>query len=582
MSAASSHSRERVLAQVERILASREFTRSQRLCRFLRFAAQRSLAGESDQLKEQLIGVEVFDRKTDYDPRIDPIVRVEARRLRSKLKTYYAAEGRDDDLIVGLPKGSYALMVETCAAPAKPVAIPATPTGAESIAVLPFANLTPDDVYFSDGLTEELIHRLTRIRDLRVVAWNTALQVRGREHDLGEIRRLLNVRTVLRGSVRRDANRVRVTAQLVESESGTVLWSEVYDRNIESVFAIQDEIARAIVQALQLRFTAQRTDSTPDLAYYNLCLQGRFFANKRTKEGLQKSAERFEEAIRLDASGARAHAGLADTYSLLADYGLLSPREAFPKAKQAAQLALELDPYSSEANVALAFVRSLFEWKWSEAETLYRTAIELNPGNSHAHHWFGLDFLALLGRLDEALPEVRLAVELDPLSSIIREGWGYLHTLRRDYGTAFAVYQTVVDLHPDFYKGYASMGRVLSLMGRYSEALEALEKARTLSGALPNLLAAAAQTHALAGHREKALTLLDELEAMRKVRWVPESSLGIVHLGLGDLRTALKHFEAAADLRELAVAALYAHPLYDPLRSEPGYEKLIRRIGFLP
>jgi TolB-like protein/Flp pilus assembly protein TadD len=598
MSAPFLHSPERVLAQVERILASREFSRSQRLCRFLRFAAQCSLAGEGKQLKEQVVGVEVFDRKIDYDPRIDPIVRVEARRLRSKLKSYYASKGNEHDLVIALPKGSYALVVEECpesvaappasAAPssgqsvAHSIAQSDAQPGAQSIAVLPFANLSPDDVYFSDGLTEELIHRLTRIPNLRVVAWNTASQVRGREYDLQEIRRLLNVRTVLRGSVRRDANRVRVTTQLVESESGTVLWSEIYDRNIQSVFAIQDEIARAIVQALQLRFTSPRPTLTLNLAAYNLCLQGRFFANNRTKEGLQKSAERFEEAIRLDASSAQAHAGLADAYSLLADYGLLSPQEAFPKAKQAALHALDLDPYSAEANVSLAFVRSLFEWKWDEAETHYRTAIALNPGDSHARHWFGLDFLALLGRHEEAVVEVRLALDLDPLSSIIREGWGYVQTLGRDYDAALLTYQTVVDLHPDFYKGYASMGRVLSLMGRYSESLEAFEKARLLAGALPSLLAALGQTHALAGHTDQALELLRELESLRHTRWVPESCLAIVHLGLGDFETALKRLETAADLRELTVASLYAHPLYDPLHSEPSYHRLIRRIGFLP
>ena len=458
---------------------------------------EQTLAGNGGQLKEQIIGVEVFDRKPDYDPRIDPIVRVEARRLRAKLKAYYTSPGRGDQIMIGLPKGAYLPFFKTRAAAAQDSpALAAVPKGSakKSIAVLPFANLTQGtgDDYFSDGLTEELIHLLTRIPNLRVVAWTTASQLRGRERDLAGIRQQLRVGTILRGSVRRTPDRVRVTAQLIDSESGDYLWSETYDRRLENVFAIQEEMAQAIVQALQLKLTAQSQPETPrrapNLACYNLCLQGRFHANKRTVEGLHKSVERFEEAILADESSAEAHAGLADAYSLLADYGLLSPTEAVPKARAAAERALELDPQSAEANVSLAFVRSLFEWKWAEAETLYRTAIAANPGYSRARHWFGVDFLSLLGRCQEALAEVRIAHDLDPLSMIIREGLGYVHMICRDYPRALAVYRELTDMDPGFYKAHSSLGRVLSLMGKYDLAIAALERARELGGAVPSIL----------------------------------------------------------------------------------------------
>ena len=572
------------------MLASRLFTRSNRLCRFLRFSVEQTLAGNSGQLKEQIIGVEVFDRKPDYDPRIDPIVRVEARRLRAKLKAYYNSPGRGDHIMIGLPKGAYLPFFKTrAAAPQDSAALApaANGSGKKSIVVLPFANLLAgtDDDYFSDGLTEELIHLLTRVPSLRVVAWATASQLRGRERDLAGIRQQLRVGTILRGSVRRTPDRVRVTAQLIDSESGDYLWSETYDRRLENVFAIQEEMARAIVQALQLKLTAQATEGprrTPNLACYNLCLQGRFHANKRTAEGLQKSVERFEEAILADESCAEAYAGLADAYSLLADYGLMNPAEAVPKARAAAERALELDPQSAEANVSLAFVRSLFEWRWEEAEALYRTAIAVNPGYSRARHWFGVDFLSLLGRCQEALAEVRMAHDLDPLSMIIREGLGYVHMLCGDYPKALAVYRELADMDPGFYKGHGSMGRVLSLMGKYDLAIEALERARKLGGDVPSILGALGEVLARAGRRTEALAVLKELEVMSRTRWVPAACFAILHLGLGDHSAALTYLEAATEGRELTVVGLKVHPLYDPLRSEPRFVRLLERIGLLP
>jgi serine/threonine-protein kinase len=573
---------------LERILASRLFCRSTRLCRFLRFSVEQALSGHGDQLKEQLIGIEVFDRKNDYDPRIDPIVRVEARRLRQKLKSYYVSLGRSDDVVIGLPKGAYApLFKGRIASSAAPETRAVQQRPESSIAVLPFTNLTrsAQDDYFSDGLTEELIHRLTRIPDLRVVAWTTAAQLRGREQDVAGLRRQLRVGTVLRGSVRRTQDRVRVTAQLIDSASGAYLWSETYDRKLENVFAIQEEMARAIVGALQLTLSARESPRkrrrAPDLACYNLCLQGRYHANRRTQEGMLKSVARFGEAILADESCAEAYAGLADAYSLLTEYGFLSPSEGVPQARSAAERALKLDPQSAEANVSLACVRSLFEWKWAEAEPLYRAAIAANPGYSRARHWYGMDFLALTGRLDEAEEQMRIAVDVDPLSMIIREGSGYVPMLRGDYEQSVAAYRELIDLDPSFYKAYSSLGRALSLMGHYEEAIAAFERARVLAGPVPSLLGALGGTLALAGRTAEACALLAELREIEKDRWVPSVSFAILHLGLHDHASALSFLERAADRGEMAVTALKVHPLYHPLRSEPRFERLLDRINLL-
>jgi serine/threonine-protein kinase len=581
---------EEIRSEVERILASRLFARSERLCRFLRFCVEHTLDEKGDQLKEQLVGVEVFDRKGDYDPRTDPIVRVEAMRLRSKLKAYYSSAGRPDCVLIELPKGAYVPAfrvrnVASAAGRAQPVAHPAAEE--RSIAVLPFTNLTPDggSDYFSDGLTEELIHLLTRIPRLRVVAWSSMSQLRGREQDLAGIRQQLKVATVLRGSVRRTEERVRVTAQLIDAESGAYLWSEAYDRQLENVLAIQEEMARAIVATLQLNLD-WRESGLPHRAAnrdcYNLCLQGRFHATKRTPEGLRQSVICFERAIEADESSADAWANLADSYSLLADYGSEDPANVVVKAKVAAERALVLDPQSAEAHVSLAFIRCSYEWDWNSADSLYRRAIELNPGYSRAHHWYGSDFLALLGRFDEALAEARTAHHLDPLSPIIMEGIGFVRMLQRDYEASLNEYQKLLELDPLFFKAYSAMGRVLSFMGRYQESLANFERARSLAGDVPNILSATIQTLAAAGFVWEARSLLDHLHAMAKTQWVPSASFAIAQMGLGDHQAALTYLEAACDKKEHAVLGLKVQPLFDPLRSEPRFQALLNRIGFLP
>jgi TolB-like protein len=258
-------SEDAIREQLGRILASRFFANSSRLSRFLSFAAEHALSGNGDRLKEYVVGVEVFDRKSPYDPRIDPIVRVEARRLRSKLKSYYVSAGRDDRLVIEIPKGGYTPIFRV-RTPVQPKSRRrATPASAETaIAVLPFTNLTrqSEDDYFSDGLTEELIHRLTRLRNLRVVAWNSGSRLRGRDEDLHGLRELLKVNIVLRGSVRRASDSVRVTAQLIETASGAYLWSETYDRDMKDVLSIQKGIARAIVATLQLTLAPPRPETS--------------------------------------------------------------------------------------------------------------------------------------------------------------------------------------------------------------------------------------------------------------------------------------------------------------------------------
>ncbi|HEY2845226.1 MAG TPA: tetratricopeptide repeat protein [Bryobacteraceae bacterium] len=553
------------------------------MSRFLRFAVDSALGNSGSPAKEYLVGTEVFDRPRDYDPRVDPIVRVEARRLRAKLKAYYVTLGSQDPICIEFPKGAYTAVFR----PREAAAV-AQEVAQTAVAVLPFANLSPqtDDDYFSDGLTEELILLLTRVRGLRVVAWYSASQFRGREQDLSSIRENLKAGVILRGSVRRTVGRVRVTAQLIDTATGSYLWSEAFDRDLSDVVGIQQEIARAIVETLRLAWIPAQAAEPPrrklNVECYNLCLQGRFHANSRTQQGLSRSAGCYEQAIETDPKSALAHAGLADAYSLLADYGIRHPGEVMPQAESAAQRALELDPASAEALSALAFIRSVFDWKWEEAETLYRRAIAINPSYAKARHWFGVDLLALLGRFDEAEQQVRLARELDPLSLILSEGIAYVRMLRTDYQGAIDDFRQVIVLDPAFYKGYSGLGRVFSLMGDYDQALAMLEKALSIAGEVPSIVGALGQTLALAGKQDQARECLQKLHAMSQVRHVPSSTFAILHLGLGEIEPSLEWLERACQQHESQIVAVKVHPVYDALRPEPRFQSILQHIGFLP
>jgi TolB-like protein/Tfp pilus assembly protein PilF len=575
--------REQVQEQLERILQSSLFARSERMSRFLRFAVESALANSGSPAKEYHVGVEVFDRAQGYDPRVDPIVRVEARRLRAKLKAYYAAPGFRDPICIEFPKGAYTAVFRL-----RDANMQAEDSAQTAVAVLPFANLSPEagDDYWSDGLTEELILLLTRVKGLRVVAWYSASQFRGREQDLSSIREDLKAEVILRGSVRRSAGRVRVTAQLIDTSSGSYLWSEAFDRNLSDVLGIQQEIARAIVETLRLAWTPAQSAGPPrkalNLVCYNLCLQARFHANSRTQKGLLKSVECYERASENDPESAVAQAGLADAYSLLADYGVRHPREVMPRAEEAAQRALELDPGSAEALSALAFIRSMFDWKWAEAETLYRRAITINPSYAKARHWFGVDALALLGRFDEAEEQVRLARELDPLSLILSEGIAYVRMLRRDYEGAVDEFRQVMDLDPGFYKAYSGLGRVFSLMGNHDDSIAMFEKAHALAGDVPSIVGALGQTLALSGKNDRARHCLQKLEQMSRLRHVPSASFAILHAGLDEIDQSLTWLETGCENHESQIAALKVHPVYDSLRGEPRFQAILHRIGFLP
>ena len=411
--------------------------------------------------------------------------------MRSKLKAYYEGDGKNDPLLFEFRPGCYAPAFRFREA------LPTAPASEiHGVAVLPFANLSPnaDDAYFSDGLTEELIHALTKFSGMRVVAWNSAMRLRGVEQDLGELRRQLNVAQALTGSVRISGSKLRVRAQFIDAATGVYLWSETFDRRMEDIFAIQEEIAQAIVRTLHVQLAegaepalAARARTTA--ASHEYYLKGRFHLHRRTADQLKRSLQYFEAAVAADPRSAVARSGVADAYTLLADYGLVAPAEGLPKAKAAAMAALELDPGLAEAYPPLAWIRSNYDWEWEDGESLYRQGIALNPGYASGRHWFGSDLLAVLGRFDEAVEQVDIALELDPLSRSRTTAAVSFRScpprLRcRDSGRP-----PDPGIRPVVLQALHHIGPRLWPARNYPEALAMLEKGRQLAGDMSNILA---------------------------------------------------------------------------------------------
>lgn len=576
-------SAESIRTQLRKILSSSIFTRSERLARFLNFTVEQAIEGRGEHLKEFVIGVEVFDKTEKYDPRMDPIVRVEARRLREKLKKYYETDGREDPLCIDFPTGTYAPLIQT--RDALQVSAAGAKSAENAIAVLPFTNLSSEqeNEYFSDGLTEELINALTKVEGLRVVAWSSAFQLKGKARDIRRIAEQLGVRAVLEGSVRRTIDRLRITAQLVDTKDGHYLWSETYERPIKDVFAIEDEISSAIVGALRIKLTGPAgrsliTRYTENLQAYHLYFKGRFYWNKRTEEDFYKALGYFEQAIQIDANQAPAYAGMADCYIMLGEHGSVPALSIMRKARTSASRALEIDPRLAEAHVSLGTVAARYEWNWHEAERHFRRALELNPSYATAHHWYGYDYLAPQGRVDEAIAELKRAHHLDPLSLIIMTCQGTLYDMAREYERACECYGKVFDVDPGFVRAYLSAGRSYLHQDMPREAIASFEKARELMPNSPVPLALLAHAYNVVGARAEADRLRHALDRCASTCCVSSYLMARAYLGF-DHDRAFELLEKALEERDPRLAHINVSPIWDGVRSDPRFAVLVGRMG---
>ena len=575
-------SAESVRTQLAKILSSNTFARSERLARFLNFTVEQTLAGRGDGLKEFVIGIEVFDKTEKYDPRMDPIVRVEARRLREKLRKYYETEGKEDPLSIDFPTGTYVPLVEKRDASAIAAAAPGTEN---AIAVLPFTNLSsdPDHEYFSDGLTEELIYALTKVEGLRVVAWSSAFQLKGKTRDIRRIAEQLKVRAVLEGSVRRTGERLRITAQLVDTTGGHYLWSETYERELKDVFAVQDEISSAIVGALRIKLAGPSgrslvTRYTENLQAYHLYLKGRFYWNKRNEQDFYKALGFFEQAIETDANYAPAYAGVADTYIMLGEHGALPALRVMQEARVAAERALKIDPSLAEAHVSLGSVAGLYEWNWSASERHFRRAIELNPSYPTAHQWHGYDFLTPQGRLEEAIAALERAHHLDPLSLIITTCLGTVYDIARQHERARAYYDKVFELDDTFVRAHLSAGRSYLHQGMFDQAIAAFQRARELTPNSPVPLALMAHAYNVCGATVEAARLREALDRCRSTNSISSYLLARAHFGY-DHDRAFELLEQAYQEHDPRLAHMNVSPIFDCLRADERFLQLVRRVG---
>lgn len=454
-----------------------------------------------------------------------------------------------------------------------------------SIAVLPFSDMSPqrDQDYLCEGITEELTNALAGLRGLHVVARSSAFQFKGQALDMAEVGMRLNVDTVLEGSVRKAGTRLRVTAQLINVSDGYHLWSERYDRDLDDVFAVQDEIARAIASTLRVKLLGGQDTPlvkrhTDDLEAYNLYLQGRYYWSRRYAGFLPKAVECFEQASARDPSFALPHAGLADGYSVLGIYGVLPFESTMTKAKAAADRALALDDTLAEAHQARAFVRWFFDWDWLDAEREYRRALDITPHAGLAHAQFGT-LLAFLGRFDEAVAEVRQGVALEPVSTLVGFYAGSVFYLARRYERGLDECRRSLELDPNFVLALWVQGLLLTQLGAHAEAIDAAERAVALSKRQTFFLAHLGTTYAAAGRHDQARAVLEDLIQRGRGTYVTPLHVADVFTALGDTEQALTWLERAAEDRGGFVTRIATAPIYDALRADPRFAAIVSRMG---
>jgi serine/threonine-protein kinase len=636
----------------------------------LQYAVEHTVTGSSHEVKEYTLGVQVFRRGSAFDPRLDPIVRVEARKLRIRLTKYYETEGEHDPLRIELPARGYvpafreresatlssqikemadsrgasrgatqagalteALETATLSLPepspeldrpAVPAASWAHLTGSwrraglvgaflvlasgaiyagrmilrghgasdlsPSIAVLPFQNLGDvKDESFSDGLTDELIDSLGRVRGLRVVARTSAFQFRTRTLDIREIGKKLNVRTVLEGSVRIYGNRLRITVDLDDTADGYRVWSNSYERNFEDALFIQRDISQAIVGALreqlaELGISRELTFSPAEAGPVNVeayrdYLRGLYFWNKQTTDSIETAKNYFEHAIALDPGHAPSYTGLARCYANLPAFSKTQARDVVPKIRELALRALQLDSTLPEAHIDLAYV-SFLEYDWAGAEAEFKKGLELSPGDAVAHRWYST-YLATAGRLDEGLAESETAQQLDPVSPYMLEGTARsLYRMRR-YDEAVEQYKKALALDPQFGYAHLGLGSSYIQIGKYREAIAELQLARQWMGNNPTPLAEIARVDVLLGKRPEARNIIRGFLDQAAAGSFPAKPIADVYLALGEKDQALDWLAKGVGVRDVYMY-LKSDPIYDTIRSDPRFIRLLQEARLTP
>ncbi|MCI0416568.1 protein kinase [bacterium] len=453
-----------------------------------------------------------------------------------------------------------------------------------SIAVLPFTNMSADDEneYFCDGLAEELLNALAKIDHLKVAARTSSFSFKNKNANASQIGKALHVKTILEGSVRKSGNRLRITAQLIHAADGYHLWSERYDREMKDIFDVQDEITLAVVDALKVKLFGEEQSAvlkhhTRNPEAHEFYLRGLFYFNRFTPDDFQKASESFRRAIAIDPRYGSAYAGLADAYTELSFY-TFSPSETMPKAREAANKALELDDRLAEAHNSLAIIKMYFDWDYAGAEQEFKRAIALNPGSAPIHMWYGW-YLGLMGRFDESFKEMQGAQELDPLSAANNSGIGIVFHWSRQPERAIEQFRKVLELNPNYLIARSFLAEAYEQKGDFVSAIATIEKIHQAE-TNPLTLSTLGYVYAKSGDRHMALEILNEFVKRSNQEYVPAFNFAQIYAGLGDQSQALAWLEKACNERAVWIPFLKVDLKFDPLRSNPRFQELLKKVGF--
>jgi serine/threonine-protein kinase len=585
-----------VRQQLEKILRWEPFARADRLSRFLRFTVEQVLENPVPVLKEYVIALEVFDKPKDFDPRLDPIVRVEARRLRGRLREYYESAGKNDEVLIVFGRSGYtpAFTFRNLKAvdpppifkhDARPPKQHFRASDPVALAVLPFLDLSPSNNQHNlcAGFAEELINVIARSPGLRVTSRTSTLQYEGRAFDLRLLGADLGVQCVLEGSLRKDGTRVRISVQLYSVSDGLEIWSQTYERELDDVFAIQEEIASAIARDLTTQLVKDEQPAAlqaqTNVRAYRMYLRGLQHLRRADTADQDKALSLFERAILQDPDFPAPHAGLANAYAFLAWFCEMLPSEAWPKAEASAQRALLLDPSRGGIRAIVGCSRALFHWKWEEAGREFREAVDRNPSDPLPRQWYACAYLAPHRRLDEALAEMHQAQALQPLSPAIQCHAGLIHFYRGEYEDAKELCRSALEIEPGFWPAHWILGRTCLAEDNLTAALDAFAIAERGCGTGMAMSGYTGYCYARQGKAEQAMGLAENIRKLSVSTYISPLHLARIYLGLGQTAKALEMMESACSLKCVRLGEILVDPLYQRLRWEARFESVVRTIG---
>lgn len=595
------------------LVSSESFSRAQTLVNLLKYIVERTLDGTVEELKEAILGEHVLGRGAGFNPKTDPIVRVQVARLRTKLESYYAEEGHGARVLIEIPKGAYvatfrvraedtaqastapvrkvpklaiALLVASAVAGGITLAVrrPWVDRPVPSVALVSFADLsqTHDQRYLSDGISQQLVHALTRISGLKVVGGDSAFQFRSDTVDLPEVARKLGVSYVIKGSVQGSGTRIRVEAGLIKTSDGSYAWSNTYDTSLGDVFSLEDKVASAVATALALEVSTHQGGSTLrrpiDAKAYDLYLRGLSHLNDRSAPGMHAAAAYFEQALRIDPNFAEAYAGLADVYSELGEYGFDPLESSISKSKMYALRALELDGNLAQAHASLGLIKSVYEWNWADATKEFNLALAEDPNNSNARLWYGT-MLYVRGKNEAAVEQLNRALVSDPLSIPINTTLGWAHYNGRKADLALQYAAKALDLDPQSVPALALVVYGHMMKRNFPQAIEACREVQKVIGPGPRATWYYGLVYALSGDRTKAEEAIRELSSGTHSPGFRPIYLATIHATLHQNDQALHWLNEALTAHDPYLPLLYADPLTDPLRSDPRFAEILRKIN---